>query len=318
MNKQANLPYVFVHDKIEKHVLYAISHLQKQVPDAIIYLISDSHPKSLSKVKWIETDVLCPGLEEFRKLYEHLSTNSENFERKCFERWFQVAALLERENIQRAVTAECDVLIYFDIGSELAKLEDIDLTIIHEYTFHLMGILRPGALRQFCDFILHLYRDEERLVWLRNFAKWHQESNGLGGVCDMTAMCLFNQEKHCRIKELDGIFCNKWIDRAMRQNQGFLMDKGHKGVSLINGERYLTTMTGERIKPGILHFQGDSKQRMLECCSPPGLGVRTEARMIDLKHYLHRQARPWILRYRRLSRLLGLAHESSAANGPNG
>jgi hypothetical protein len=195
---------------------------------------------------------------------------------------------------------------YFDIASEIAKINDVELTVIHEYTFHVMGILKQSALRQFCDFILHLFTDQDRLRWLRDFSKWHQETNGPGGVCDMTAMCLFNQEKHCRIKELDGIFCNKWIDRSMRQTQGFLMDKGHKAVSLINGERYLTTITGERIKPGILHFQGDSKQRILECCCPPGLGVRVEACMVDLKHYLHYQSRPWILRYRRLRRILGI------------
>ncbi|MFC1688458.1 hypothetical protein ACFL07_02210, partial [Pseudomonadota bacterium] len=277
------------------------------LPGADIVLISNEKPKTVN-VDWYETDENAKDLDRFRKIYTHMSTNSENFERKCFERWFQLANWLEKAECKTAVHLESDVLLYFDYGQWVRKSFDADLIIIKDYNFHLMGILDTRSIRDFCNYILWMYEDADSLESLRNFQKWHNEKNGAGGVCDMTAMDKFRRLQKVNIESLFGVCDGRWIDNTVTQSDDFVMENGIKKGEFVNNRMMLTKNDSSEIEAGSLHFQGHKKCYMPKYVQNVPFAVHLEIiaikTMSHVAQILNSLWRPWVLRYLRLVRFL--------------
>jgi len=62
------------------------------------------------------------GFSRFQNFYKHMSTNPFQFEKVCFERWFQIVEFLESNGIQSFFHIDSDNLLYSNVSIVLEKV----------------------------------------------------------------------------------------------------------------------------------------------------------------------------------------------------
>ena len=80
-----------------------------------MYLVSDQQdvwPTLGVRVVNIQ-ETLHPQLEEFRRLYKHIASTKEQYEKTCFERWFHIEQLMLKEGFDRVVYLDSCLLYTF-------------------------------------------------------------------------------------------------------------------------------------------------------------------------------------------------------------
>ena len=167
--------------------LYQIRHTLPTVP---VYLISDRNPQ-LSFVEWIDVQSVCGSYSGFSSAYEHLSGNSDIFERLCFYRWFAILEIMRSRNLERIIHLDTDVLVLGDLSALFGVIPSDHIGIGSSaggsFNPNVTFISGRKVLSDFCDFCLEMYKDRERLEVLREFYRQKVAAGEPGGVCDMYA-----------------------------------------------------------------------------------------------------------------------------------
>lgn len=217
------------------------------------------------------------GYERFCKSYVHLSSNSAEFEKICFRRYFLLAQFLESSpDVREFVLIDSDVLLFQGAGTHIARL--VDRADFSGSTMQPDDGWNPcqisphvsywsaNGLRRFVAYVLDTYATPSGRRKLREIAARFAARGVRGGVSDMTLLYLWarstgNDAPINRV--LEGCVIDHNINGGHNLlPQEFRVRGGAKRVTYRHGEAWLTRASGEPTRVVALHFQGSAKMAM--------------------------------------------------------
>jgi lipopolysaccharide biosynthesis glycosyltransferase len=183
---------------------------------------------------------------EFDSVYQHMSSNKEEFEKYCFYRFFNMLDYCKENNIQKFVYCDTDAIFLKKLDWEnIIKDEECVLGVPDDQSNFLdaacshFSIWTLKGLESFCNFILETYKSRiDRLLPKWNY---HKASFTGGGICDMTLLYYWYKGNKNMFNLEEGIF-----DRAIGLIRNKLVKKDNQFY--INNRQVLG-----------LHFQGRHK-----------------------------------------------------------
>jgi hypothetical protein len=223
-----------------------------------------------------ETDA-GPAYERFRRSYVHLSSNSPEFEKICFRRYFLLAQFLDANpEVREFVLIDSDVLLFQGAGAHIARLvgkADFSGSYLVpsdgwnpcQVSPH-VSYWSANGLRRFVAYVLDSYAAPSGRRKLREIAERFAARGVRGGISDMTLLYLWarttgNDAPINRV--LDGTVIDHNINGTHNhQLREFEVRGGAKRVSYRDGEAWLTSTAGGLTRVVALHFQGGAKVAM--------------------------------------------------------
>lgn len=242
-------------------------------PNSSIVLIGDK-----SNYKGIQIELLehlqSDDLSELKKYYIHRSTNIEEFEFFCWERWFYLRNYMRKYHIASALYLDSDVLLYSSIDEIKNAYSDITwrcgLSIPKEgpASGH-CSYWTIDCLEDFCRFTIESFRDQKYVAVYEKKWDWHLAQKVPGGVCDMTTLYLFYELYADRIINIAqsykfNVFDNNMNSASNYKSNQYIVEHGIKKVKFINNRPYFLKVYGteELDQVHALHFQGSSKRHI--------------------------------------------------------
>jgi len=267
-----------------------------------------------------------PAYERFCTSYVHLSSNSAEFEKICFRRYFLLAEFLDQNpNVHEFVLIDSDVLLFRGAGAHIARLvgsADFSGSIEQptiawnpcQISPH-VSFWTANGLRSFVAYVLDNYAAPAGRDKLRKIAARFAARGVRGGVSDMTLLYLWahttgNGAPINRV--LDGTVIDHNINRM--QNllpREFKLRGGAKRIVYNDGNAWLTTEAGKMTRVVALHFQGRAKMVMPYALRGHMRTVAVVTYALQIvrhgKNYVFRAVTVW----RRMADLCGIAPASS-------
>lgn len=219
-----------------------------------------------------------PGYARFRDAYVHLSSNSPEFEKICFRRYFLLAKYLAAHpECRRFVLIDSDVLLFRGIGDHIGRLAgaaDFCGSCLRlrdgwdpcQISPHVSYWTSAGLLH-FVAHVLDAYTTAEGLKKLREIAARFAAKGVRGGVSDMTLLYLWAHATG-NAAPINRVFDGGVIDHNINGGSNLLANEfrvrgGAKRIEDVDGHPCLTaTATGEAVRVLALHFQGSAKMAM--------------------------------------------------------
>lgn len=213
---------------------------------------------------------------EFRKRYQHMSSNAPGFELFCWLRWFYLLEYMRVERVRSVLHLDSDVLLY----SSMAEIKARDFSdgraggyLVPERCEGPLGAASAHVsywtrdfLEEFCAFAVRSFTDPCYLRLYREKWDFHRDNGIPGGVCDMTTLFLFWQENQHRICNLavdsDGETFDNNINGSANCREGeYAMEGRYKRVRFSGDCPFLfAAESGARVRVHALHFQGRAKR----------------------------------------------------------
>lgn len=274
-------PVIIVHRGNPPYLKFALEQA-KHYHDDVILLGDEKNATLGNMVEHRLLDDLSTGkaISRFRNLYIHMSSNDYQFEKVCFERWFQILEFLENNDIDSFYHLDSDVLLYSKISSVLAKVigkykaaYNIFSQQYDEYLWKASAhtsFWRTEFLRSFCSFVNDSY--DYDITELEKKWNWHQEKGKKGGICDMSLLYLFYLKNKNFIYNLlpvsennicfdyninDGSNYKPYEYQTIKSPLGTII----KDVKIHNEKAFCYNLFNKTdVQLANIHFQGISKQ----------------------------------------------------------
>ncbi len=268
-------PIVF----IQQGAPAALSHLNCALlqarwwnPGCPIFVLGDDACREALAAPGIEFVPLRPaagGTHLFRELYIHLSNNAPDYERFCFERWFQLRDFLVARGLDAVWHFDSDVMPYEDLATLAPDLEPLDFTLTRGSGHS--SFFRTAALEKFCAFILDGYRQEPATGALRARHDSLKSAGAPGLISDMTFLRDFAGTGGLQSEDLGSKpGDHPRFDGNMLSPHSFQMDGPLKHLTWTNQQPHATQEADSGLVRFLaLHFQGLSKSCMPAHLRPP-------------------------------------------------
>lgn len=267
MNKP--IAFLFFHyGKIPGYLSYAIEHVRVFNSDAEIHLITDSITDTsiLDKFRIKKSemgDYPSDELDRFIKVYHHLSSCNERYERFCFERWFVTETIRRKSPQKTYVLLDSDVALFASAHDLLSSLPDAPISICAgspHFTFI------TGDTSCFLNFILDSYSDSGNLLRLMQMTEDAVRTGGKINLNDQEFLLMYmavsqgmlNYESHTRIGFADAnLHRTEGFDflQLRRRPRKLVVWKPEEGRTIPYFKR-----GDELVRAFILHFQGPGKR----------------------------------------------------------
>jgi hypothetical protein len=245
-----------------------------------------------------------PAYERLCSTYVHLSSNSAEFEKICFRRYFLLAEYLKAHpECREFVLIDSDVLLFRGIGAHIRRVAgkaDFSGSYMRprngwdpcQISPH-VSYWTAAGLQRFIAFVLNTYAAPAGRRKLRAIAARFAARGVRGGVSDMTLLHLWAQASG-NADPINRVFGGRVIDHNVNGGHNLLANEfgvrgGAKRIVYIDGQPHLVTPAGEMVNVLALHFQGSAKLAM-----PHALHgrVRTVA-MLTYALLMARRAKNW-------------------------
>ena len=299
------MPLVFIHAGDSPYLAFTLRQARAADPDAQVVLLGDAQNDRFPFVDHV--DGAAPpyraAADEVAAVYRHLSTNRPAFELGCFERWFRLRTLFRERSLADALVLDSDVMLY---------ATEAEVRASHVGAAPL-ALARPGGqgpwawsasphasfwtaaeVEAFCAFVLRSYTEADALERYR--AKWrrHVEAGWPGGVCDMTALYLYAQDRD-DVANLLAVRGGAAFDHNLsvpgNERPGeYAVEGGAKALVWEGGRPYgLPADGGEPVRFYGLHLQGHAKARIPALYRGPDFARATAVRRHLAVHYRARR-----------------------------
>lgn len=273
-----SIPIVFVHKGDSWYLPYVLRQALAVNHNSDVTLLSNgTHKSDIDGVKVCLIDDLQTELvQAFYQHYQHISTNSQDYEIFCWLRWFYLLAYMESKGISQAFYLDSDVLIFTSPDRILSLYPEIENSCAflipqqsHDSYYWCAGghisYWTKETLRQFCQFTIDTFRKQDLLNMYHQKWNWHMQHQVAGGICDMTTLYLFSREySHCVINLLvsnrDGNFDMNFNSRSNFLENEYAMQDHHKKIILQNNQLLGMAKDQSLIPFHNLHFQGWTKK----------------------------------------------------------
>ena len=274
----SNTPIVFIHNGRSTNLLWAIYQAKHADPNAPVFTIGDNQRFSGLPVTPLAA-LAGANTEKFARVYRHMSSNSEDFERMCYLRWFYLLQFMKTRGLRDVFHYDSDALVYSkgeDIKNTLLETgQECGLSIVREpCDGDRLGVASGhasywtvGILEQFCDFCLETFTSENYLrLYERKFA-WHRANNVAGGVNDMITLFLFWLKHGRRIANFAAIRAGAVMDHNVNEplNDGiarYQKEGAYKKIRFASGAPFFTLENNTPVRAHAIHFQGAAKAIM--------------------------------------------------------
>lgn len=264
-----SIPVVFIHSGNSSYLINTFYQLKKTNPDNPVYLISTGESRTYQPmVTYISMDAYMTEANAFEKIYTHFSTNSESFERMCIQRWFVLKEFLWKNNIDRCLYLDSDVLVYTDIDVLAEKYKKFGMTRcgISGHT----NFTDKNTLQLFCEFVTNAYTTPEGLLKLNEHYKAFTMKHGAGGVSDMTFITDFAYACPHLVTDTYTPEDKEMIDPSFSVgSEYFVMDGIFKKIEFRNKIPYgFKIGTQEPVRFHTIHFQGAHAKKIMAAYLP--------------------------------------------------
>lgn len=257
------IPIVLIHIGNSPYLKYSIEQARQSNRRSPIILIGDEDSdQGYPQAEFFLMNHYLGDALEFVKVYEHMNTNSRDFELFCFIRWFLLFDFMRKHNLKNAVYIDSDIMLYENMYHEQFALYEYDLAIA--------GVAPPAlinnieALAAFCSFAVECYTDPQRLSWLKNRFDMMQANGQRGGNCDMTIWELFVRQTDYRLYDLSQLCQGATYDKGILASDGFEMDGVMKRIIWRDGQPYGVPLEGgEPVRFKGLHFQAGYGKKIM-------------------------------------------------------
>lgn len=277
------IPIVFFHRGNQDYLKCALNRVERY--NDVSYLIGDESNKTLCK-NWYDINTLNGRFLEFKEKYIHMSTNSEEFELACFQRYFSLYELMKKCNLERAIMLDSDILVTMSLGDlGIWSEKEVSFSVPlnqNEYEWvaspHVFYCTK-NMLEKFTGYLLSAYTNQ--ISKLEEKYHYHKEHNLKGGICDMTLLYLWSKEiEFLNLYDMS----NYYFDHTMQERASFIWDKvlHMKKIRIKDGQMYLINADKKLIQPVVLHFQGSTKSIVKDLDSENSRIIMVLHRYFDL------------------------------------
>lgn len=203
----------------------------------------------------------------FKEVYINLSSNSDWYERMCFERWMIAKQYMMDERIDEVAVLDSDVMIYAD-PSAILKASAFDF-LQYDYGHPHVTIIKNGAV---LDKYIELVRSVYSVGAEHPLLKAGYKPGQRGGVSDMSFWIEMQKDKSVKFRslakpfELRGYEGKFILDDRVTQVDGFERDEltGLKSIHFDGDFPQIARLDGTRSRTIALHFQRNTKSFMVD------------------------------------------------------
>jgi len=249
------IPVVFIHKGDHDYLTVAIEQANQRNEVVLLH-----EPKGL----W--------GLD-----YEHMNFTTEQSIRRNIERWFSLLDWMESNDREEAFYCDSDVMVYCDVTEVVGSWSSCVVSVQIPYqqwayrwsaSAH-CSYWTHDALAEFCLFITNTYRGDK--LRLREKWQWHRETGTPGGICDMTLLFLWLEQRG-----MEGVVNNAQVigdatfDHNINVPENYYPDEyqmeGARKTVILNPSGYVgwNDRLGQAVKFNALHFQGQHSKKLMK------------------------------------------------------
>lgn len=222
-------------------------------------------------------------INRMKSCFINYSTNNKTYELNCFLRVFYLDLLMKRTGITSFFHVDSDCIVLEDLSNVPFKPQTSIHYMLQKFSqetnpFHMVGSIHSSLLNaEFCTKFIQLcfdvYETKTKFYLVEPKIRWHRENRIPGGICDMTFYYLMYSEKIVDVTDLnEKMVLNTEpcvFDHQMTGPYGFLGENTYtmrppfKDLYICNNKFYIMTTTNIVVRALTLHFQGNSKQILL-------------------------------------------------------
>lgn len=248
--------------------------------------------------------------EKFRKIYQHMSPNSYDYEIFCYLRYFYLLNYLRREKADSVWSLDSDVLLYSSV-EELGRLypgalstcgimiPEQDMSEPYGWACAHVSHWTIEWLEDFCNYILSVFSEEKYIELNR---EWSEKGHEWGGVSDMITLWMYRIERGESVVNLAPGRAGAAIDDNFNSPSSYKADEfefiaGRKQVYWKRNQPYFKKADGsnELVRVHAIHFQGAAKSSIPEAYSgtwfPGKISLDLDHRVGAVKRYSKELAR---------------------------
>jgi len=261
-----NIPFIVVHKGRQDYLKSCLSSIQQFNK---VYLLGDEENKNLTS-NWINMNSLSNNYTNmFDKVYLHLSSNSELFEKICFYRYIAMYEFAKKNNIDEFIHCDSDMLMLHECTMLFDDFENYGAAyfIPHEQSNNRMTASphlcywKLDVLEEFIRFFIEQYQIKSRVL-IEKY-NYHIQNKIPGGICDMTLLYMFahNRKDILNLFNIDNYYLNFNVSTNESMNCGreyIIFDHKYKVIN-----KKLFYKYNDNIVPvAFLHMQGSAKRFM--------------------------------------------------------
>lgn len=260
------IPVVFIHKGYQDYLGCTLRQANKN--NSIIFIGDTNLPFTSPTLTNIQISDNFQGCDEFKSHYQHLNTTPIDYEIFCYQRWFILKNVMEKNNLEVVFYVDSDVMLFTDITKEWDKFNQYDMTLLHR-TAAISSYITLKGITHLCNLIMDTYKNKGSYNYKKIASHYHvrRECGLPGGVCDMTLLEFFHYSSEYgggpgMVGEMMQIINNSTYDHNINvTDQGFTMSRGHKDYKIRDGIPYVFNhRLNKEIKFNSLHFQGGAKE----------------------------------------------------------
>lgn len=275
------IPTIFFHIGYQKYLELCLRQTSK---NNRVILIGNEQNQHLGQLENVEHHLykhfLEPGTSKFLDSYKHLHSGAAQFELFCFMRWIVVRNALKFMNIETFFYSDSDNLIYSDLDEVYKNLGSPDFALAVPQEQPPFRWVATGAmsywnidiLDEFCDFMTDFYIDKQKLAILEEKWAWHKREGFFGGICDMSLMWHFVQQKEHQVltkvqpdNTAFNININEPTNHYYSLDEYEVKEGDIKNIFFLEDKPYCKNLlTGEDVMFHNLQFQGGAKHLVRE------------------------------------------------------
>ena len=244
------------------YLKYSIAQTVEVCRGSRTVLLGDDSNRGLSLCEWRPIDGYFESAAGFQGIYEHLSTNDEQFDLGCFQTWFVFDEFVKKESIRGPlVCLDHDVLLYRNIDL-LFRSHDFDIAttsvVGNQYTL----FRDPEVLSGYSAFMKETYSIPRRRAVLEEIYRTKTSPVPLPGgwICDMTLLGMYALSLGGRRIDLSDERDGFIYDYSLGEPEGFPYNP-YKRIKRLHraGKAFYGIRNGKRLYFAGLHFQVGAK-----------------------------------------------------------
>lgn len=278
INQQAQAVFLIHHGK--QDYLQIAARASQASGNQVILIGNDERTGALCTAYYDDSLIDLPDYGDFESQYVHLSSAPIEFELLCFKRYFYLYAIAKERGLTHFWMIDSDAIVLQDLSDItnnflLANQFAAGVSTRHQDQFDWASSPHTSfwtidGLGDFLNFLRNLYIGQTRTL-LNEKYQWHLDNQIPGGICDMTALYLWqkNRQDICNLAKvhLDGLplFDNNLNESGNMTRNEFHMVRNVrlKKITHENQTYWAYPTSHSKAIPVIaLHFQGRAKACM--------------------------------------------------------
>ena len=278
MTSQSSQEVFLIHHGNQDYLQIAAKETQAS-GNRVILIGDDAQTGKMCTAYYDDGLIDLPDYREFEAQYVHMSSAPKVFELLCFKRYFYLYAIAKQRGLNHFWMIDSDAVVLQDLSGVashlIANQFSAGVSTRHQSEYDWASSPHTSfwslaGLESFVSFLKNLHTSEVRSLLNQKY-QWHLDNNIPGGICDMTALFLWQKSKgdvfNLAKAHHEGLplFDNNLNEDGNMSACEFLMVRNVRLKKIIHeGNQYWAHLQkgGGQTPVVALHFQGRAKSCM--------------------------------------------------------